>query len=182
VHELLRKNAFDAAAKGMAALREFYGQLSEAQATVLRPIVANLKSAAQAAEEEAEQQRQARDELQRRDKDERRLKDPFGQDEAAAKPLEDPFGYSDLRDTRDPLTVPLRKMADGCPDWEETAADMRAMIATLTDPADTAVNGRFKRDNGAVLDQMRLADRDAWSSVEHRLGDRDRELREAGNG
>jgi hypothetical protein len=43
-------------------------------------------------------------------------------------------------------------VADGGPDWEETAADMRAMIADLTDPADTAVGGRFKRDNREVLD------------------------------
>jgi hypothetical protein len=28
---------------------------------------------------------------------------------------------------------------------------------------------------------MRQADRDAWSTVEHRLGDRDRELREQRN-
>jgi hypothetical protein len=34
------------------------------------------------------------------------------------------------------------------------------------------------RRNREVLEQMRQAERDAWSTDEHRLGDRDRELRE----
>jgi hypothetical protein len=73
-------------------------------------------------------------------------------------------------------------MADGGPDWEETAADMRERIATLSDLADTALSGRFKRDNRDVLGQMRDAARDAWNSVEVRLGEKDRELREQRGG
>jgi hypothetical protein len=44
---------------------------------------------------------------------------------------------------------------------------------------DTASNGRFWRDNREVLDQLRDGDREAWNSVQQRLGHRDRELREA---
>jgi hypothetical protein len=40
---------------------------------------------------------------------------------------------------------------------------------------------RLKRENREVLEAMQQRDRDAWSSVEHRLGDRDRELREERN-
>jgi hypothetical protein len=40
------------------------------------------------------------------------------------------------------------------------------------------LGSRLKRANRDVLDQMRQAARDAWVTVEHRLGDRDRELRE----
>jgi hypothetical protein len=50
---------------------------------------------------------------------------------------------------------------------------------TLTGPSDTATNCRFKRPSREALDQMRQADRDAWSASEHRLGDRDRELWES---
>ena len=57
----------------------------------------------------------------------------------------------------------------------ETMAEMLRVIADLADPA---MSGRFNRD---VLDQMHEGDRDAWLSVERRLADRDRELRE-GNG
>jgi hypothetical protein len=91
-------------------------------------------------------------------------------------PLGDPFGYSDLRS----LGV-AASLGDGEPDWEETAANMRAIIAKLSNPANTAKGGRFKRDNRDTLQQMPQGDRDAWSSVEHRLGDRDRELREGRN-
>ena len=80
------------------------------------------------------------------------------------------------------LAVPLVKMSDGGPDWEETAAAMRARIATLEDPADTELGGSFKRDNRDVLNQMRDGERDAWNSVERCLGERDRELRERTSG
>ena len=50
---------------------------------------------------------------------------------------------------------------------------------TLTGPADTAINGRFERDNREALEQLRQSNRDAWSASEHRVGDRDRELRES---
>jgi hypothetical protein len=198
-HELLRKNAHEAAANGWAALKRFHESLAEPERLVLRPIAANLRSAARAADDEAEQQRQAREELEGdsgapgRDPRDQQLADPFGGDPFAApgdtanatageeKGFGDPFGYSDLRSPPS-LAVALRKLPDGGPDWEETAADMRAKIATLTDPADMAMNGRFKRDNAEVLDQMRDGDRDAWVSVEHRLAEQDRERRESGNG
>ena len=61
---------------------------------------------------------------------------------------------------------------------EEMTADMLRVIAGLNDRDDTAINGRFKGENGEVLEQVRQAERDAWSTVEHRLGDRDRELRD----
>jgi hypothetical protein len=46
-------------------------------------------------------------------------------------------------------------LPDGGLDWEKTAADVRAMIAELSDPADTAKGGRFKQDNRDTLEQMR---------------------------
>jgi len=55
---------------------------------------------------------------------------------------------------------------------------MAEMLRVIADLADPAMSGRFNRD---VLDQMHEGDRDAWLSVERRLADRDRELRE-GNG
>jgi hypothetical protein len=168
-HDLSHKEAFDAAAKGVAAW-EFFGHLTEAQATVLRPIVANLKSAAQAADEEAEQQRQAREELQSRAVEEQRLRDPFGGESGTTeeKGSATPFGYSGLRS----LAVPVRTL----PAREETTAEMLRVIAGLADPEDTATNGRFKREIRDILERMRQADREAWSAVEHRLGDRDREI------
>ena len=57
-------------------------------------------------------------------------------------------------------------------------ADMLRVTADLNDRDDTAINDRFKGENREVLEQMRQAERDAWSTVEHRLGDRDRELRD----
>ena len=58
---------------------------------------------------------------------------------------------------------------------------MRRSVEGLNDPADTAPSGRFKRDNRDTLEKMRKADRDAWLTVEHRLADRDRQLRERRN-
>jgi hypothetical protein len=58
---------------------------------------------------------------------------------------------------------------------------MRQVIAGLACRDDTASNGRFQRDNREVFDQMRDGDCNAWQSVQVRLGERDRELRE-GNG
>jgi hypothetical protein len=69
-------------------------------------------------------------------------------------------------------------MPDGAPDRKETVAEMLRAIAGLSDPDDTAVGGRFKRD---ILEQMRQGDRDASTWVEHRLADRDRELCKSGN-
>ena len=56
-----------------------------------------------------------------------------------------------------------------------------SVIAGLASRDDTAGNGRFQRDNRAVLDEIRDGDRDAWSSVQLRLGERDRELRDQRN-
>jgi hypothetical protein len=69
-------------------------------------------------------------------------------------------------------------MPHGEINWEDTAADMLAAIAGLTDPAGTAMGGRFKRDNRDTPEQMRQADRDAWSAIEHRFADHEREFRE----
>jgi len=57
------------------------------------------------------------------------------------------------------------------------------VIAGLASRDDTAGNGRFQRerDNRAVLDEIRDGDRDAWNSVQLRLGERDRELRDQRN-
>ena len=174
-HELLRKQAFDAAGGGMAALRRWYDPLPEEQRLVLRPAIANLRSAARAADEENEQRRQAQDEARR----EQPFTDPFGQrdEDGEQGEGEDPFGYSDLRGD-DQRVVPISKYPDGSTSWEDTVADMLRMIADLTDPEDTAATGRFQRANRATLDEMRQADRDAWTTVMHRLGDRERELRE----
>ena len=61
---------------------------------------------------------------------------------------------------------------------EEMTADMLRVTADLNDRDDTAINDRFKGENREVLEQMRHAERDACSAVEHRLGDHDRESRE----
>jgi hypothetical protein len=55
---------------------------------------------------------------------------------------------------------------------------MLRFIAGLSDPDDTSVGGRFKRDNRDTLEQMRQAHHNAWSTID-RLGDRNRELRES---
>ncbi len=76
------------------------------------------------------------------------------------------------------LEVPIRAIAgQGATDWAGTAEDMRKRIAKLTSPADTASDGRFKRDNRKTLDDMRNADRDAWGTIEYELGQRDLKLR-----
>lgn len=71
--------------------------------------------------------------------------------------------------------MPIRILSDGAPDWEDTVADMLRVIADLTDSADTAISGRFKRD---TFEALRQADRDKRSAVEHCLADRGRELHE----
>jgi hypothetical protein len=69
-------------------------------------------------------------------------------------------------------------MSDDQINCEDTAADMLRVIVGLAYPDDTATNGRFKREHRHTPEQIRQADRDAWTTVEHRLGERDRELRE----
>jgi hypothetical protein len=49
----------------------------------------------------------------------------------------------------------------------------------FSDPDDTPLSGRFKRDNRDTREQMRQGHHNAWSVIEHRLGDRDRELQES---
>jgi hypothetical protein len=49
---------------------------------------------------------------------------------------------------------------------------------TLTGLADAAINRWFQRDNREALPQLRQADREAWNTVEHRLVEHGRELRE----
>jgi hypothetical protein len=75
--------------------------------------------------------------------------------EAPSDESGDPGAFRDL------LSLELRHFADGEPDWEETAAEMRQVIAGLASRDETAGNGRFQLDNRAVLDQMRDSDRDA---------------------
>jgi len=84
--------------------------------------------------------------------------------------------------TRSPhrKAVEIRRLPDGGSDWEEATSETLRVIAGLPQPDHTAVGGRFKRDNRETLEQMRQSNRQAWSTIEHRLGDRDRELREAG--
>ena len=174
--EHLRKQAFDAAAGGTAALRRWYDPLPDEQKLVLRPAIANLRSAARAADDEAQQARLAREEAGR----DQTFTDPFGQraDEGEAGEGDDPFSYSDLRGD-DALVVPISKYPDGSPSWEDTVADMLRVIADLTDLDDTVATGRFVNANRDTLEEMREADRDAWVTVMHRLGDRERELRES---
>ena len=80
------------------------------------------------------------------------------------------------RDEPGSLVVPLRKAAGGKADWEGTAADMEALIATLTDPAQTAPNGGFMAANRQTLELMRSGNKNAWSTVNYRLNDRYRVL------
>jgi hypothetical protein len=175
-HKLLRKNAHYAAVKGRSTLREWCERLTDAQHHVLRPITADLCSGSDAADDEAEQRCQAEKELEGRAAEAQQLRDPF-RAATEGNVFGDPFGYSDLCEP-DALAVPNRKLPDRGPDLEETAAEMLAAIMSLTDPADTATNGHFERDNRDTLEQMQ---RSAWSAVEHQLADRDRELREQRN-
>ena len=85
-------------------------------------------------------------------------------------------GEAAPRDEPGSLAVPLRKAAGGKTDWEGTAADMEAKIATLTDPAQTAPNGGFMTANRQTLELMRSGNRNAWSTVNYRLNDRYRVL------
>jgi hypothetical protein len=175
--EHLRKQAFDAAEGGMAALRRWYDPLPEEQKLVLRPGIANLRSAARSADDVIEQARLAREEAGR----DQTMRDPFGTRAAEDGDGEDPFAYSELRGD-DQLVVPISKYPDGSTSWEDTVADMLRVIADLTDLDDTVATGRFVNANRAALEEMREADRDAWGTVMHRLGDRERELREDSNG
>jgi hypothetical protein len=124
------------------------------------------------------QQRQTHDELQSRADEERRLREPFGENRTAEEDwLKDDFLYIDLRS----LAMKIRGLPDGAPDWVAKTAEMLRVFAGLTDPNETAVSGQFKRENREVLEEMRQADCDTWSIVEHHFGDRDRKLRESGN-
>jgi hypothetical protein len=72
--------------------------------------------------------------------------------------------------------VKIRRLAGDAPDWEENDrghADLLRVTAGLAHPDNTAVGSRFKRDNRDTLEQMWQASRQAWSTIEHRLADRD---------
>src|SRR5208282_5741987 len=93
-YELLRKQAFDSAAKGMerpGGFREFYMQLPDEQRLALRPIIGNLTSAAKTADEELEQQREANIEAEDRGQAEQRLADPFGHSDIRGDQPADPI-------------------------------------------------------------------------------------------
>lgn len=113
--------------------------------------------------------------------------DPGVRQDRPQKPNSDPIiasggatmaGEASDAGSRPSLAVAIRKQSGSKTDWEGTAADMIAVIDAITDPADTRANGRFKQENREALEEMRKGDRTAWSTVEYRLGDRARELRE----
>jgi hypothetical protein len=183
--EWLRKAAYDEAAKGYNALRQWYNRQIDQQRYVLRQIAGNLRSAARTADDEAAQERLAKEEQQRSAGTVvQPFRDPFVQgDDGVADGINDPFGYLDLRGDQERI-VPISPYPDGSPAWEDTVADMLRVIDSLTDDDDTAL----KQANRDTLDQMRQADRDAWNTLEHRggamagvdrevLGERDRALR-----
>jgi hypothetical protein len=72
-----------------------------------------------------------------------------------------------------PIILPKRGLL------KDKAPQYCCVIAGLNDPDDTAPGGRFKHDNRENLEQMRQSNRQAWSTIEHSLGDRDPELRES---
>jgi hypothetical protein len=76
--------------------------------------------------------------------------------------------HSDLE-----LIVRVNKYLGGSVSWGDAVADMLRVIAEVIDPGDTAATGRFNRANRGTLDHMRRAD--GGATVEHRLGDRDRD-------
>jgi hypothetical protein len=167
VHELPREYAYDAAAKGRSALRQWYDGLADAQRIVLRPIVAKLRSAADASDEEAEQQRQAKNELVGRAADEQRTQRSIQRAPPRAERVRRSVRLQQHGLARRANPQDMRRRRE----LGRHVADMLAVIANLTDPADTAMSERFKRDNREMLEQMRQAKRDAWSTIEHRLGD-----------
>jgi hypothetical protein len=69
---------------------------------------------------------------------------------------------------RTTLAVETRRLPDGAPDWEGATAEMLRVIGGLNDPDDTASNGRFKRENREVLDQLRQADRAGGGTLRER--------------
>jgi len=78
--------------------------------------------------------------------------------------------------------VPISKYPDASTSLEDTVADMLRVIADLTDLEEHREHWPLQARNRDALEEMRQADRDAWTTVMHRLGDRDRELREGESG
>jgi hypothetical protein len=66
----------------------------------------------------------------------------------------------------------------GTSDWPGIVKDLLAVIAGITDPADTGPRGRFKWQNRSTLEGLRIADRQAWGYVQQQLAERYRQLRE----
>ncbi len=78
------------------------------------------------------------------------------------------------------LRVPIEryKQEGKQTDWNGMANEMLEKIKTLTDPADTASQGRFIRDNREGLKLMNTGNRPVWSAVSYELAEHDRRLRE----
>lgn len=93
------------------------------------------------------------------------------------RPLE---GATQSSDQPSSMKVPIAQYkAEGKnTDWIGVTRAMVVKIKTLTDLADTAADGRFISVNRDDLDEMRRGNRNAWSTVNHELAERDRQLRE----
>jgi hypothetical protein len=88
---------------------------------VLRPMIANLQSTARTADDEAEQERLARDEQQRgAGTVVQPFRDPFAEAADGEADIADPFAYSDLRGYNE-LVVPISRYPDGSPAWEDSS-------------------------------------------------------------
>ncbi len=92
-------------------------------------------------------------------------------------PQNTPTSEAAPRDGPHSLAVPVRKHAGKPADWPGTALDMVEVILKITDSEMLMPNGPFVQANRAALDNMRVGDKLAWSTVMFRLGDRDRALR-----
>ncbi len=186
-HELLRGMAYDAAALGGDALSEFWRHLSETERSVVTPIGANLRSAAQAADEQAEQQHEAAAEITAREKDEDALADPFGRSEPPA-PATTPS-----EPAQTPAAIPLTPPAAGVPpspaklalpefaeivpkkvkggsDWSGYAAAVLAAYRSV-DPGNRQF---FREAQSQFLTLLRSANRDASTELSMQMSDVDR--------
>jgi hypothetical protein len=152
-HERWRKDAFKAAEGGVGTLRAFYEKLTPAQRDFLKPHVPNLRSAAQEADEQAEERGRNQE-----------------RDLAEAREQKAPFAVSE---------APRSSESGQATNWDQVEADMLAKIAGATDPQYCAVRGPFLRDHAELLACMQNEDPNRWAAIQFEVGERERALRGA---
>ncbi len=179
VHELLRGRAYDAAALGGEALSAFWRGLSEADRAIVTPLGANLRSAAQAADEQAEQQREAAAEITLRAADQDVLADPFGRSDIREEVVRHETAGAD--GTADNATAPVDAGASfpeiepqkikGSFDWKGYADAVFIGYCTAA-PTDRQA---YRAAQSRYLGLLRSANRDASTELSMQMSGVDRE-------